>query len=203
MKKLLVLCLLGMGLLAKAQTAGYQIGDIAADFNLKNVDGKKVSLADMKSAKGYIVVFTCNTCPYAIAYEDRINALNKKYSAQGYPVIAINPNDPGTQPGDSYEKMQQRAKEKGFSFPYLMDPNHVITKKFGASRTPHVFLLEKTSKGNVVQYIGAIDNDTEGSNPDKVNYVEKAIDAIAVGKKPEVTTTKAIGCTIKWKKEGA
>ncbi len=203
MKRLFVLCLLSMGLLAKAQTTGYQIGDVAADFSLKNINGKNVALADMKSAKGYIVIFTCNTCPYAVAYEDRINALNKKYAAQGYPVIAINPNDPGTQPGDSYEKMQQRAKEKGFDFPYLMDPNHVITKKFGASRTPHVFLLEKTGNGNVVQYIGAIDSDTEGNNPDKVKYVEKAIEAIAAGNKPEITSTKAIGCTIKWKKDGA
>jgi peroxiredoxin len=203
MKKLFILCLLSIGLLAKAQTVGYQIGDVAADFSLKNINGKNVALGDMKSAKGYIVIFTCNTCPYAVAYEDRINALNKKYAAQGYPVVAINPNDPGTQPGDSYEKMQQRAKEKSFGFPYLMDPNHVITKKFGASRTPHVFLLERTNKGNVVQYIGAIDSDTEGGNPDKIKYVEKAIDAIAAGKKPEVTTTKAIGCTIKWKKEGA
>jgi peroxiredoxin len=203
MKKLITLCLLSMGLFAKAQTGGYKIGDVAADFSLKNINGKTVSLADMKSAKGYIVVFTCNTCPYAVAYEDRIIALNKKYAVQGYPVIAINPNDPVAQPADTYEKMQEKAKSEGFNFPYLMDPNHVITKQFGASRTPHVFILQKTDKGNVVQYIGAIDSDTEGKSADKVNYVEAAIDAVASGKKPAVTTTKAIGCTIKWKKEGA
>ncbi|MEJ6980372.1 thioredoxin family protein [Pedobacter sp. P351] len=202
MKKSFLLFLFSIGLLAKAQTAGYQIGDVAADFSLKNINGKSVALADMSSAKGYVVIFTCNTCPYAVAYEDRIIALDKKYASKGYPVVAINPNDPGTQPGDSFEKMQQRAKDKSFSFPYLMDPGHVITKQFGASRTPHVFLLQKTAKGNVVQYIGAIDSDTEGKNPDKIKYVENAIDAIASGKKPEVTTTKAIGCTIKWKKEG-
>ncbi|MBC8054665.1 MAG: thioredoxin family protein [Sphingobacteriaceae bacterium] len=203
MKKLLTLCLVCLGFLAKAQTAGYQIGDVAADFSLKNINGKTVSLADMKSAKGYIVVFTCNTCPYAVAYEDRIIALNKKYSAMGYTVVAINPNDPVAQPADTHEKMQQKAKDKGFDFPYLMDPDHIITKQFGASRTPHVFILEKTAKGNVVQYIGAIDSDTEGNNPDKINYVEAAINAISTGKKPAVTTTKAIGCTIKWKKQGA
>jgi peroxiredoxin len=203
MKKLITLCLLSMGLFAKAQTGGYKIGDVAADFSLKNINGKTVSLADMKSAKGYIVVFTCNTCPYAVAYEDRIIALNKKYAVQGYPVIAINPNDPVAQPTDTYEKMQEKAKSKGFNFPYLMDPNHVITKQFGATRTPHVFLLQKTDKGNVVQYIGAIDSDTEGKSAERVNYVEAAIDAMASGKKPAVTTTKAIGCTIKWKKEGA
>lgn len=202
MKTLLTLCLLSLGLLTKAQTAGYQIGDVATDFSLKNINGKTVSLADMKAAKGYIVIFTCNTCPYAVAYEDRIIALNKKYSALGYPVVAINPNDPVAQPADTYEKMQEKAKSKGFNFPYLMDPDHVITKRFGASRTPHVFVLQKTDKGNVVQYIGAIDSDTEGKSADKVNYVESAIDAIATGGKPAVTTTKAIGCTIKWKKQG-
>ena len=202
MKKLLTLSLLCIGLLAKGQTTGYQIGDVASDFNLKNIDGKNISLAGFKSAKGYIVVFTCNTCPYAMAYEDRLIALNKKYAAQGYPVVAINPNDPVAQPADTYEKMQQKAKNKGFNFPYLMDPNHVITKQYGANRTPHVFLLQKTGKGNVVQYIGAIDNDTEGKSADKINYVQNAIDAIASGKKPAITTTKAIGCTIKWKKEG-
>lgn len=202
MKTLLTVCLLSLGLLSKAQTAGYQIGDVAADFSLKNINGKTVSLADMKAAKGYIVIFTCNTCPYAMAYEDRIIALNKKYSALGYPVVAINPNDPVAQPADTYEKMQEKAKSKGFNFPYLMDPDHVITKRFGASRTPHVFVLQKTDKGNVVQYIGAIDSDTEGTSANKVNYVESAIDAIAAGRKPAVTTTKAIGCTIKWKKQG-
>ena len=203
MRKLLTLCLLGITFLAKAQTPGYQIGDVAADFSLKNINGKNVSLADMKSAKGYIVVFTCNTCPYAVAYEDRIIALNKKYASQGYPVIAINPNDPAAQPADTYQKMQDKARDKGFNFPYLMDPNHVVTKQFGASRTPHIYVLQKTNKGNVVQYIGAIDSDTEGVDPNKVNYVQNAIDAIASGKKPAITTTKAVGCTIKWKKEGA
>ncbi len=203
MKKLFTLCLLSIGLLAKAQTAGYQIGDVAKDFSLKNYDGNTVSLADYKKAKGYIVVFTCNTCPYAVAYQDRVIALNAKYAAKGYPVIAINPNDPVAQPADTYEKIQQRAKEKNFVFPYLMDPDHVVTKQFGASRTPHVFVLEKTEKGNIVQYIGAIDDDTEGNNPEKNKYVEAAVDAIAAGKKPAVATTKAIGCTIKWKKQGA
>jgi peroxiredoxin len=203
MKNLLLFCLLINGLLSKAQTTGYKTGDIAADFKLKNVNGKYVSLSDYKSAKGYIVVFTCNTCPYAIAYEDRIKALNEKYASKGYPVLAINPNDPGTQPGDSFEKMQERAKDKGFSFPYLFDTDEIITKQFGASRTPHVFILQKTAKGNIVEYIGAIDDDTEGTRADKVKYVEAALDALAQGRKPAIANTKAIGCTIKWKKQGA
>src|SRR5688572_6769246 len=93
---------------------GYKIGDVATDFSLKNVDGKNVSLKDMKDAKGYIVIFTCNHCPYAVAYEDRIIDLDRKYSKKGYPVVAINPNNPVKQPDDSFAKMQERAKDKNF-----------------------------------------------------------------------------------------
>ncbi len=180
---------------------GYQVGDLAADFNLKNVDGKNVSLSNYKNAKGYIVVFTCNTCPVSKAYEARVEALNKMYAAKGYPVVAINTNDPVASPGDTYEKMQQRAKEKGFSFAYLEDPEHVYTKKYGAARTPHVFVLQKTAKGNEVAYIGAIDNDQQEANDQRENYVQNAVNLLLKGEKPTVTSTKAIGCTIKWKKE--
>ena len=100
---------------------GYKVGDVATGFKLKNVDNKLVSLSDYKDAKGFIVIFTCNHCPYAKAYEGRIMGLNHKYASKGYPVIAINPNDPKVEPQDSFEGMQQRAKEKGFTFPYLFD----------------------------------------------------------------------------------
>ena len=100
---------------------GFDVGDKASDFSLKNIDGEMVSLADYKDVNGFIVVFTCNHCPYAVMYEDRIVALDKKYKSQGYPVIAINPNDPSVKPADSFENMKVRAKEKGFTFPYLMD----------------------------------------------------------------------------------
>ena len=107
-------CLLLLGVLLAATPAnpGYQVGDTATDFKLKNVDGKMVAMADYKDAKGFIVTFTCNTCPYSVAYEDRIIALHKKYAPKGYPVIAINPNDVNVSPKDSYADMQQRAKEK-------------------------------------------------------------------------------------------
>lgn len=190
-----------LGFMATAQTGGYQVGDIAADFKLKNVDNKMVSMADFKNAKGFIVTFTCNTCPVSKAYEDRIIALNKKYAPKGFPVIAINPNDPVAQPGDSFVLMQKRARDKGFDFPYLMDPDHIITRQFGATRTPHMFILQKTTRGNVVQYIGAIDDDQENADPQRMNFVENAIDALLMGKKPETSFTKAVGCTIKWKKD--
>lgn len=201
MKRLLTLCFVLTGLFLQAQPgAGYQVGDIAKDFSLKNVDGKTVSLSDFKTAKGFIVIFTCNTCPVANAYEQRIIELNTKYSKLDYPVIAVNPNDPGAQPGDSFEKMQERATEKGYAFPYLLDPDHLVTKRFGATKTPHVFILQKTSAGNRVSYIGAIDNDTEGTNTGRTNYVEEAVNALATGQKPATSTTKAVGCAIKWKK---
>ncbi|MFI5453221.1 thioredoxin family protein [Pedobacter sp. UC225_61] len=202
MKKILFACLMMLGIMAKAQN-GYQVGDVATDFNLKNVDGKNVSLANYKGAKGYIVVFTCNTCPVAQAYQSRVEALNKEYAPKGYPVIAINTNDPVASPGDSYSKMQERATQKKFSFAYLEDPNHVYTKKYGANKTPHVFVLQKTAKGNEVAYIGAIDNDQEEVNLQKESYVQNAVNLLLQGKKPTVTYTKAIGCSIKWKKESA
>lgn len=200
MKKLITACFLVICLFTRANgQAGYQIGDKVADFSLKNVDGKSISMSSI-TAKGFIVVFTCNTCPVAKAYEQRIIALNKEFAGKGYPVIAINPNDPGTQPGDSFEKMRERAHDKNYQFPYLEDPNHIVTKQFGATRTPHVFVVQKTSKGNIVQYIGAIDNDSKGSNSDKETYVANAVRALLSGSNPPVATTKAIGCTIKWKK---
>jgi len=202
MRRLLVICFLTISVMAKAQT-GYQVGDIAEDFNLKNVDGKQVSLASYTDAKGYIVVFTCNTCPVSKAYQDRVEALHTAYAAKGYPVIAINTNDPVASPGDSFEKMQTVAKSKNMSYAYLEDPNQVYTKKYGAAKTPHVFVVQKTVKGNEVAYMGAIDNDSEGTNSQKDTYVQNVLNLLLQGKKPVVSSTKAIGCSIKWKKQGA
>ncbi|MXN89973.1 redoxin domain-containing protein [Flavobacterium sp. Sd200] len=183
----------------KADTApaGYKVGDIATDFSLKNVDGKMVSLKDVKASKGYIVVFTCNHCPYAQAYEDRIIALDKKYKALGYPVVAINPNNPEKQKEDSFAKMQEKAKAKQFTFPYLFDEGQKIYPQYGATKTPHVYVLQKTAKGNVVKYIGAVDDNYEDAAAVKQKYVENAVDALLKGKDVTVKETKAIGCSIK------
>jgi len=180
--------------------AGYKVGDKAADFKLKNVDGKMVSLADSKDAKGFIVVFTCNHCPFAKKYEGRVIALDKKYRALGYPVVAINPNDPKAEPEDSYENMQKRSKEKGFTFPYVYDETQATARTFGATRTPHVYVLAKEGNDLVVKYIGAIDDNTDDEKAVKEKYVENAVDALLGGKTVANTSTKAIGCTIKWKK---
>ena len=177
--------------------SGYQIGDVVSDFELKNVDGKMISLSDYNEAKGFIITFTCNTCPFAIAYEDRIIALDKKYASKGYPVIAINPNNPLVQPGDSFKAMQQRAKEKGFTFPYLVDEGQKVYPKYGATKTPHMYILQKTKKGNVVKYIGAIDDNHQDTSAVKTKYVENAVDALLKGEEIKQTETKAIGCSIK------
>ncbi len=182
------------------ENEGYEVGDFARDFSLKNIDGTKVSLAGMPEAKGYIVIFTCNSCPYAKMYEDRINALDAKYKAIGYPVVAIMPNDPLESPEDSFENMQMRAKEKNFSFPYLMDETQEITRAYGASRTPHVYLLKKERDKNKVVYIGAIDDNYRDPEAVKVKYVEDAIEALENNRSISTNFTKAIGCTIKWSK---
>lgn len=178
---------------------GYQVGDSVKDFNLKNVDGKFVTLAGLKNNRGAIVIFTCNHCPFSMAYEDRIIALHKKYEAMGYPVVAINPNDPVKVPDDSYAEMKKRAKEKNFKFPYLVDDTQETAKAFGAARTPHVFLLSRDGSGYKVAYIGAIDNNTDEPAAVTQKYVETAIEELHSGKPVSTSFTKAIGCTIKWK----
>jgi thiol-disulfide isomerase/thioredoxin len=156
-----------------------------------------VSLADYNDAKGFIVIFTCNHCPYSVAYEDRIIALDKKYKSKGYPVIAINPNNPEISKGDDFASMQVRAKEKGFTFPYLMDEGQLIYPQYGATRTPHVFLLNKENNDLIVEYIGAIDNNFQDASAVTEPYVENAVDALLNNEKPSPNFTKAIGCSIK------
>ena len=178
---------------------GYAVGDEVKNFTLNNIDGKSVSLSDYASKEGVIVVFTCNHCPYAKAYESRVMDLDKNFASKGYPVLAINPNDPVSVPDDSPENMKKRSTEMGYTFPYLFDATQQVAKDFGASRTPHVFLLKNTNGKFTVEYIGAIDDNTDEPAAVKTKYVEDAIGALKKGEKPAVNFTKAIGCTIKWK----
>jgi len=172
-------------------------GDVAPVFSLKNVDGKMVSLSDFKDAKGFILVFTCNSCPYAIAYEDRVNALDAKFKSKGYPVIAINPNDPALQPKDNFEAMVVRANEKKFTFPYLFDDGQKIYPQFGATRTPHVFIVQKVKDELIVRYVGAIDNNYKDAADVSEKYVEDAVEALLKKKDVKVPVTVAVGCSIK------
>ena len=195
----LVFSLFALCFIAAAPDAGYKVGDNARDFKLKNVDGKMMSLADYKDAKGFIVTFTCNHCPFAKAYEDRIIDLHNKYAAKGYPVVAINPNDKDKAPDDSFDNMVVRAKEKKFPFAYLYDESQEIARAYGATRTPHIYVLSKKGNDLTVEYIGAIDDNADDASAVKVKYAENALDNLLAGKKADPNFTKAIGCTIKWK----
>lgn len=196
--------LLAVAITFSPVTDGLQIGDTAPDFALENIDGSMVSLQSTATAyakkgievKGYIVTFTCNTCPYAQMYEDRLQALHAEMAPKGWPVVAIQPNDTDMKPADDLPAMKKRAQDKGFTFDYLLDADQEVFPAYGASRTPHVFLLDKARK---VHYIGAIDDNP--GNPDEASkrFVVNAIEAIEVDQKPDPDYTKAIGCTIKVK----
>lgn len=189
--------------LAAAHSGGYDIGDTIdgkiADQKLKNVTGDMVALSDFKNSKGLIVVFDCNTCPYSKAYNDRIIALNKKYASTGFPVVAIQPNDPTQSPGDSFDNMVKRAEKKKYEFPYLMDETQKVTRAFGATNTPHVFVLKNTGGSFTLAYIGAIDDNSRDASGVSKKYVEDAVDALLESKEVPSTKTKAIGCSIKFK----
>lgn len=174
-----------------------KIGDVAPAFTLENVDGKMVSLADYADKKGVILTFTCNTCPYAVMYEDRLNELHAKYAKQGWPVVAIMPNNTEVKPGDKMEAMKVRAEEKGFKFAYLDDSAQKVYPTYGATRTPHIFLLQNTDAGSIVKYIGSIDDNAQDADAVKTKYLENAIEALEAGNEPDPAFTKAIGCTIK------
>ena len=193
-----VACLLLM-VAASPISGGYEVGDTVADFKLKNTDGKMVSLSDYKNAKGVIVIFDCNTCPYSKAYNERIIELNKNYASKGFPVVAIQPNDPAISPGDSFDEMVKLAKKKNYEFPYLFDETQAVAKSFGATNTPHVYLLKREGAAFKVSYIGAIDDSAKDASTVSKKYVEEAINSILNGKTATTEKTKAIGCTIKWK----
>jgi len=185
---------------AVVATPALNIGDKAPDFELTATDGKSYSLADFTAAdgspaKGYVVTFTCNTCPYAQKYEDRLVELHERTAAKGYPVVAIQPNDTEIKPGDNKEAMQARSSEKNFPFAYLLDEGQQVYPTYGASRTPEIFLL---GADRTLHYHGAIDDDVEGENV-SVNYVDAAIAALEAGQAADPQNVKAVGCTIKAK----
>ena len=176
---------------------GIKVGDTAPDFSLMNVDGKMYSLDDVKDAngndaKGWIVTFTCNSCPVAQAYESRLIALHEKMSQMGYPVVAIMPNDTDIKPSDSMDEM----KKKDYPFVYLMDEKQEIFPAYGATRTPEIYLVDNNK---VLRYTGAIDNNSRDASAVTENYVQNAINRLEKGENPDPDFTKAIGCSIKIK----
>lgn len=167
------------------------VGDAAPVWkDLPGVDGKKHALADLKDKPFVVLVFTCNSCPIAVDYEDRIIAFTKKYDGQ-VAVVAVNVN---IIEQDKLPKMIERSKEKGFNFPYLFDETQQIAKDYGASYTPEFFVLDKDRK---IAYLGAMDDTSTAANV-KVRFLEDALDALLKGEKPAKGETLARGCLIRW-----
>jgi thiol-disulfide isomerase/thioredoxin len=176
----------------------------APDFDLPAVDGRRYSLKDFASARLLVMVFTCNHCPTAQAYEERIQKLHDDYVKKGVVLVAISPNDPkAVRPdelgysdlGDSLEDMKIRARDRKFTFPYLYDgETQATTRKYGPVATPHVFVFDAARK---LRFAGRVD---DGENPAKITVEDarNAIDALLAGQAPAVEKTKVFGCSIKW-----
>mgnify|MGYP001552374787 CR=1 FL=1 len=208
MRSLLASCLLAFAALtASADTHPpvLAIGSPLPDFNLKGVDDKMYTPASFADAKVLMVVFTCNHCPTAQAYEERIKAIQADYKAKGVQVVAINPNSAAAvrfdemgygDLGDTFEEMKIRAEHKQFNFPYLDDGDEqVVVAKFGALVTPHVYIFDQARK---LRFVGRIDS-SEREDLARSHETRDALDAMLAGKEPAVTTTKVFGCSIKWK----
>ena len=171
------------------------------DFSLKNVDGKTVSLSDNPNAKGYIIVFTCNHCPFAKLYPKRLNQLNKKYFSLGVPLIAISSTDTIMYAEDCYDKMIAKAKSGKYNFPYLYDSAQSVAKNYNAERTPQAFVIWKENDKWVVKYKGAIDDN--GAEPKLVNenYVANAVDELLEGNQVKQPIIGSVGCKINFRKQ--
>lgn len=201
MRKFLFLPILFLSALSLLKAQPIAIGSVAPHFSLKNVDGATVSLSDYANEKGVMVIFSCNPCPYVIAYEDRMIALHKEFAPQGVPVVLINPNDPVQQPADSFDEMKKRAEAKNYPFPYLVDEGQQVYPAYGATRTPEIFLLKNEGNGKfVVVYTGTVDDNYQDAGSVTVPYAANAVQALLAGNTPDPATTVAIGCTIKPKK---
>jgi len=166
-----------------------------AERAMKNVDGSMVSVQSVKGEKGVMVIFSCNTCPYVIAWNERMTELGKKAQKNGIGVIVINSNDPKVQPGDNMDAMVEMAKNTGYTFPYVVDEESMMAKAFGATRTPEIFLFNADGK---LVYHGAIDDNSQDASAVEKHYLRDAIHAVKKGTAIETTQTKAIGCTIKF-----
>jgi peroxiredoxin len=200
----IVLFLAGLSWSAQQKIKMLEIGDKAPDFNLPGVDGRNYRLADFSEADVFVIIFTCNHCPTAQAYEERIIKLAADYKSKGVAVVAISPNDPKavrldelgySDMSDSFEEMKIRAKDMEYNFPYLYDgQNQRVSLAYGPARTPHVFIFDRQRK---LRYIGRID-DSEKPKLVKSQDTRSAIDALLKGRKVPVEKTGTIGCSIKW-----
>ncbi len=181
---------------AEALEPGVSIPAQVAQVKMKNIDGKEVSIADVKGANGTLVVFSCNHCPWAKAWEQRIVDLGNALSPKGIGVLMINSNDPAAYAEDRFEVMVERSKARGIRFPYVVDATSGVARAFGASHTPEIFLFD--AKDRLV-YTGALDDNSENPTAVKQRYAQEAITAMLAGRPVAVPKTKSIGCSIKFR----
>jgi thiol-disulfide isomerase/thioredoxin len=165
-------------------------------FSLKGVDGKTVSSDDFGGAEALAVVFWCNHCPYVRAWEDRVIELQREYADKGVQFVLINSNDARKYPGDSFEEMQKRAREKSYPFPYLVDETQEVARQYGAERTPEIFLYDGSRE---LRYHGAPDDNYEDPKAVTQRFLRDAIEAVLAGRAPATSETPARGCTVKWR----
>lgn len=174
-------------------------GKTISDFELRNVDNTLLKLSDYKDAKGFIVVFTCNHCPFAKLYPQRLNAMNEKYKSLGVPLIAINSMDTLVYEDESFVLMQEKANTEHLNFPYLYDPQQRVGKNFGAEHTPQAFVIWKEQNHWLVKYSGAIDDN--GEHPELAkSFVTQAVDELLQGKAVSTAKTQSFGCRIFYRK---
>ena len=169
---------------------------IVQPFLLKCVSGEFVGMSTYPEAKGMIVVFTCNHCPFAKLYPERMNELYRKYAAQGIPLLAISSTDTVLFEEDGFAEMQKISQQQGFIFPYLFDAEQTVVQDFGAQKTPHAFVLARSEKGWKIVYSGSIDDNGADPSAVKHKYVEDAVRAVLKHKKVKVAHTSSIGCFI-------
>ena len=167
-----------------------------ADVKMKNVNDQMVTIAGEKGGKGTLVVFTCNHCPYAKAWESRLATIGNEARKMGFGVIAINPNDPTAYPTDGLDEMKVRAQKLGFTFPYAVDATSDVARAYGASKTPEVFLFDAA---DTLVYYGAIDDNYRDASAVDQHYLQDALRAVAAGQSISKTVTKALGCSIKYR----
>ena len=169
------------------------------NFSLPNVDGRTISLDNYPDAKGFIIVFTCNHCPYAVAYELRLKEIHDRFAGRGFPLIAISSNDVTKYPQDSFDLMKVRAEQRGFQFPYLYDESQEVAHAYGAVKTPHVFVTVKDSDNWEVKYSGSIDDNYQNAKAVRERYLDDAVEALLAGEEVAVKETLPVGCTVKWR----
>jgi peroxiredoxin len=173
------------------------IGEKGPDFNLPGVDGKDYSLESFRDKPVVVVMFTCNHCPYVQAYESRLIAIQRDYAEKGVALVAINANETKNYPEDNFPKMVERARTKGYNFPYLRDESQQVAEAYGAHYTPEIFLLDRDRR---LRYTGRIDDNWQQPDRVKSRDVREAIDAVLAGRPVAHSETHAMGCTIKWAK---